>query len=154
MNFCKEASVNEYYQSLHKSLFLSVDTNHAVHPNYPEKLQPQHMPIMNQGCVIPFSAKQHFTSDSPGYALVKTLASQCDVPIQEFMNRNDMNGGSTISPLIASKSGIKTIDVGMPVLAMHSCRETGGVCDLFWMRKLLLEFLQKFGEIKHEILTD
>ena len=86
--------------------------------------------MIHHGIIIKINANQRYATDSVGQAILKTLADKVGVPIQEFIVRNDSLCGSTIGPLIASKAGIKSIDIGAPMLAMHSIRETCGVVDL------------------------
>ncbi len=153
LNFCPEASEDNYFQSLRKSMFLSVDGNHAVHPNYPEKSQMQHQARVNSGVLVPFSSQQYFMSDCSAYSMMKEIAVRTEVPIQEFLNRNDIRGGSTIGPKIASKCGVKTLDLGMPILAMHSAREMAGVIDLLYLKKILIAFMESFGTLKQDLLS-
>ncbi len=146
-SFCKKATPEAYYCALRKSLFFSVDLNHAVHPNYPDKLQPNHLPKLNSGVLCHISCKQNFATDCVGYSLMTTMAEKAGVPIQEIMYRNDSMSGSTIGPHIASKSGIKTVDLGMCMMAAHSAREICGVIDLLYQRKLTAQFYKTYGQL-------
>jgi len=108
------ASREDYYRAIKKSYFISADMAHAIHPNYPERHQSQHLPKIHAGVVIKINANQRYMTDSVSAAILRELASRCGVPIQDFMIKQDGLCGSTIGPMIASKAGIKTIDIGAP----------------------------------------
>ncbi len=123
-----------YHAMLMKSMLLSVDMAHGVHPNYASKHQVNHMPQMHDGVVIKWNANQRYMTDAIGASIVKEIAKKVDVPLQEFIVRNDSSCGSTIGPMIASKLGLKTIDLGVAQLSMHSIREFCGVVDVLKYR--------------------
>jgi len=137
----------DYYRSIRKSFLVSADMAHSIHPNYAEKHQSLHAPRMQAGIVLKTNANQRYTTDTIGASLVREIASKVNVPIQDFMVKNDSPCGSTIGPMMAAKAGIKTIDIGAPQLAMHSIRETCGVVDLLYYRKLFKSFYQNFSSI-------
>lgn len=110
--------------------------------------------MMHEGIVIKMNANQRYMTDSVGMAILKTLACRADVPIQEFIVRNDSLCGSTIGPMMAAKAGIKTIDIGAPQLAMHSIRETCGVVDLYYYKKLFAVFFDEFTELSESLLSE
>lgn len=143
-----------YYQAIHKSFLLSADMAHAVHPNYSEKHQGQHMPKIQEGIVLKINANQRYMTDSVGSSVLKVLAHRANVPIQEFIVRNDSLCGSTIGPMMAAKAGLKTIDIGAPQLAMHSIRETCGVVDLFYYKKLFAVFFTSYYELAEPLLSE
>ena len=91
-------------------------------------------------------------TDTVGSSVLKVLAHRADVPLQEFVVRNDSLCGSTIGPMMAAKAGIKTIDIGAPQLAMHSIRETCGVVDLLYYKKLFAVFLTSYFELSESLL--
>lgn len=93
-------------------------------------------------------------TDSVGIAILKTLASRVEVPIQEFIVRNDSLCGSTIGPMMAAKCGMKTIDIGAPQFAMHSIRETCGVVDLLYYQKLFAVFFEEYSELSEQLLSE
>lgn len=136
-----------------KSFFLSSDVAHAVHPNYAGKYESQHKPIIGGGPVIKINANQRYMTNSPGMVLVKKLADKAKVPLQLFVVANDSPCGSTIGPILASKTGIRTLDLGNPILSMHSIRETGGSADLELQIKLFKEFFEKFSSIEPQIVV-
>jgi len=125
---------------------------HAIHPNYPEKHQSEHAPHLQKGIVLKINANQRYMTDTVGSSVLKVLAHRADVPLQEFVVRNDSLCGSTIGPMMAAKAGIKTIDIGAPQLAMHSIRETCGVVDLLYYKKLFAVFLTSYFELSESLL--
>ena len=112
-----------------KSLLISCDNAHAVHPNYMDKHDAGHLPSINGGPVIKTNVKQRYATNSVTSSRFKHLCEQASVPVQQFVSRADMGCGSTIGPIASSRLGVATIDVGIPQLAMHSCRELTGSKD-------------------------
>ncbi|HID71050.1 MAG TPA: M18 family aminopeptidase [Desulfobacterales bacterium] len=129
--------------ALHDSYFLSLDNAHGVHPNFPEKHDPQHLPLLNHGPVIKYNSNQRYATTSKSAALYKMLASEVDVPVQEFVMNNDLTCGSTIGPIAATNLGIQTVDIGIPSLAMHSIRETSGVKDPYMLYQTISHFYSR-----------
>ena len=127
---------------------------HSIHPNYSEKHQPQHAPKIHNGIVIKTNANQRYATDAVGASLVRALAAKVDVPIQDFVVKNDSACGSTIGPIMSAKAGMKTVDIGAPQLGMHSIRETCGVVDLFYYQKLFSSFYANYAGIAQELLTE
>jgi aspartyl aminopeptidase len=119
----------DYFRALANSFFISADMAHAVHPNNPEKHDPTNKPIINGGPVIKINANQRYTTDSESAAVFKRLCRDHNIPVQQFVNRSDERGGSTIGPISATHVNVRSIDIGNPLLAMHSIRELGGVMD-------------------------
>ncbi len=124
-----------------KSYMLSADMAHAFHPNFPQKYDQQHHPIVNAGPVIKVNHNQKYTSDAHTEALFISLCQQAKIPYQLFVNRNDLACGSTIGPMSASKTGIRSLDIGNPMWAMHSIRESAGVIDHEYMIRAMVEFV-------------
>lgn len=112
------------------------------------------MPKIHQGIVLKVNANQRYATDSVGLALVKSLAKKADVPLQEFIVRQDGACGSTIGPIIAAKAGMKSIDIGAPMLAMHSIRETCGVIDLIYYQQLFNVFFSNYSGLSHDLLSE
>lgn len=131
------ACQQNYHQILVNSVLVSADMAHAVHPNYPEKHDECHRPVMHGGVVIKYNSNQRYATSSRTAALIKAIALKHDIPIQEFMVRNDSACGSTIGPIVSAKLGVATIDVGLPQLSMHSIREMAGTRDVNLGIKLL-----------------
>ncbi len=125
---------------LRKSFFISADNAHAVHPNFPIKHDPQHLPKLGYGPVIKFNANQRYATTAATAAQFRQLCAQAGVPVQEFVSRSDMGCGSTIGPLTATGIGVDTVDVGIPSLAMHSIRETAACSDCLYLCAVLRYF--------------
>ena len=104
---------------------ISADLAHAVHPNITEKHDPTNRPVMGKGPVIKINANQAYTSDAYSIAIYKSICKEANVKYQEFVNRSDERGGSTIGPISSTHLDIPSVDVGNPILAMHSIRELG-----------------------------
>ena len=111
------------------SFLISADQAHALHPNYPEKNDITNFPVLNGGPAVKIAASMSYASDGISAGIFRDLCKRADVPCQTFVNRSDMRGGSTIGPITASQLQIKTVDIGNPILAMHSIRELGGAAD-------------------------
>lgn len=138
----QEKGREEFFRSLAKSFMISADLAHAVHPNIGEKHDPVNRPILNKGPVIKISAKQSYTTDSNSDAVYEEICKQAGVPVQKFVNRSDLAGGSTIGPISSSHLAIRSVDMGTPILAMHSIRELGGVLDHTYVTASFEEFFK------------
>ena len=122
------------------SRMISVDMAHAVHPNYPDRHESGHHPIVGRGPVIKFNSNQSYATDAETAGLFSALCQSQGITPQQFVTRSDLACGSTIGPLMASQTGIRTADVGNPMLAMHSCREMAGSEDVGPMVDVLTAF--------------
>lgn len=127
----------DFYRSLYSSFLISADMAHALHPNAPDKHDPVNRPILNKGPVIKINANQAYTTDSQSDAVFEMLCEKAGVPVQKFVNRSDMRGGSTIGPISARHLDISSLDIGNPMLAMHSIRELAGVLDHWYLKQVL-----------------
>lgn len=136
-----DSSPDALYRARARSFLVSADLAHAVHPNYPDRHEPMHMPRLNGGPVIKYNAKARYATDAPGGARFQAVCRDAGVPCQKFVMRADLPCGSTIGPLAETRLGIRTVDVGTPVLAMHSSRELGGVKDQLYMIRAMERFL-------------
>lgn len=132
--------VEERARMLDASIMVSCDNAHAVHPNYSDKHDANHGPAINAGPVIKVNANQRYASNSETQAMFRHLCEQEGVPVQSFVTRSDMACGSTIGPITAAAIGVKTVDVGIPQLAMHSIRELCGVKDPEYLLRVLMRF--------------
>jgi aspartyl aminopeptidase len=122
------------------SLFISADMAHAVHPNYSDKHDSRHLPVINQGPVIKSHSGQRYATDAVSSAKFESLCKSAGVAVQKFVVRSDMMCGSTIGPITAANLGIRTVDVGNPMLSMHSIREMAGSRDHDDLIKVFQEF--------------
>lgn len=122
---------------LRSSLCISADNAHALHPNYPERHDPNHAPVLNAGPALKTNANQRYATSPRGASVVRRAAQAAGIPLQEFVSNNTMPCGSTIGPITATRLGIETVDVGVPQLAMHSARETCGADDPLRLRDLI-----------------
>ncbi|CAI2367608.1 unnamed protein product [Moneuplotes crassus] len=141
-----------YKAALRHSLCISADMAHAIHPNYTHKHQAQHTPAMHKGIVLKINCNQRYMTDSVNSAIIREIANRADVPLQDFMVKQDLPCGSTIGPALAATVGMKTIDIGAPQLAMHSCREICGTTDAIYYHKLFAEFFRSFKEVAGDLL--
>jgi aspartyl aminopeptidase len=131
-------------RALAQSTLISADMAHAVHPNYADRHEPGHQPQVGGGPVIKQNAGLAYASDAVTAGEFANLCAQAGVSPQRFVSRSDLACGSTIGPITAARLGIRTVDVGNPMLSMHSCRELAGVADVAPMICVLTRF---FGEV-------
>ncbi|MDO5718875.1 MAG: M18 family aminopeptidase [Tissierellia bacterium] len=142
ISICINGEREDFYRAISKSFMISADMAHALHPNYAEKADPTNYPIINKGPVIKLAASKAYTSDGYSSAVYKQLCDNAGVPCQEFTNRSDLRGGSTIGPITSKHLDIAAVDIGNPMLAMHSVRELGGVDDHYYIYKSFIEFFK------------
>lgn len=129
-----------FKRALSNSIMISADLAHAIHPNYTEKSDPTNKPMLGKGPVLKIAASGSYSTDSYASAIFKSVCEKAGVPCQEFVNRSDLRGGTTIGPITASKLNIPVIDMGAPVLSMHSVRELASVKDNEYTIKAFTEF--------------
>jgi aspartyl aminopeptidase len=125
-----------------RSWLVSADMAHAVHPNYADRHEPGHRPRIGAGPVIKTNANQAYATDAESAGFFATLCERAGVTPQNFVTRSDLGCGSTIGPISAARVGIRTVDVGNPMLSMHSCREMAGAADVDPMIAVLGEFFR------------
>jgi aspartyl aminopeptidase len=130
----------DYARALAKSFMISADMAHAYQPNFPSAYDPNHKVFVNKGPVIKVNANLNYSSDSVSVAMFSSWCEQEGVPFQQYSHRSDLPCGSTIGPLTSAKLGIRSIDVGSPMWAMHSIRESAGVLDHESMIKVMKRF--------------
>jgi aspartyl aminopeptidase len=130
-------------RSINRSMMVSTDNAHGIHPNFSDKHDEQHGPILNMGPAIKVNANQRYASDSETRAIFRNICDGAAIPLQSFVNRADLSCGSTIGPLTSSAIGIRTLDVGVPQFAMHSIRELCGARDSFYLYVALREFCKE-----------
>ena len=128
---------------INRSMMISADNAHAVHPNYWDRHEDNHGPKINAGPVIKINANQRYATNSENSAVLRQICARDSVPLQEFVTRTDLGCGSTIGPLTAANVGVSTLDIGCPQWAMHSIRETAGVQDLSYLVRALKAFFER-----------
>lgn len=133
-------SGESYYRTIYQSFMISADMAHSIHPNQIDKHDPVLHPVINGGPVIKIHANQKYTTDGDSGAVFETICQKAGVPYQKFVNRSDLAGGSTLGNISTSQLEIRSVDVGNPMLGMHSVRELGGVKDHEYMIKAFETF--------------
>jgi len=149
MTVIKRLAGDEHQQAacVDGSLFISADNAHGVHPNFSDKHDGNHGPLMNGGPVIKHNASQRYATNSETSGFFRQLCLSEEVPVQAFVVRSDMGCGSTIGPVTAGSSGVRTLDVGVPTLAMHSIRELAGSKDAWYLYRVLTRFFSHKGAL-------
>lgn len=132
-------------RALANSWLISADMAHAVHPAYGDKHDGDHMPKLGAGPVIKRNANWRYGTEADSSALIIGLCDEVEAPYQWFVNRSDLSCGSTVGPIVASNLGVRTVDIGNPMLSMHSAREMCGTADHEPMVRLMSAFLQGRG---------
>ena len=140
-------SEQSYARMVERSLVISADNAHGVHPNYADKHDEKHGPLLNGGPVIKVNASQRYATNSETSAMFRQLCSEAKVSVQSFVVRNDMACGSTIGPITAGATGIRTLDIGVPTFAMHSIRELAGASDAHALSRVLCGFYNRCGPL-------
>ena len=130
----------DYLQDIAGGFMLSADVAHAIHPNVPEKNDITNKPVLNGGVVLKLAASQAYAGDAEAAAIVTALCRQAEIPHQYFVNRSDEKGGSTLGSILSALLPLRTMDIGVPILAMHSARETMGTADQTALEALVQEF--------------
>jgi len=141
---CSPKDESALARATSRSLLISADMAHAVHPNYPDKHDKQHRPMLGAGPVIKVNVNQSYASDGPGVAAFSAACRAVDVTPQHFSSRNDSPCGSTIGPISAARLGVRAVDVGNPMLSMHSCREMAASRDVAPMIRVLTRLFSEF----------
>jgi len=129
-----------FYRAKINSFGISADNAHAIHPNLADNYDPVLRPEMNKGPVIKYNANQKYTSDAMSSATFEMLCKKAGVPMQKYVNKSDIAGGSTLGSILTSQLDIRMVDVGNAMLAMHSIRELCGVMDHYYMKRVFDEF--------------
>ncbi|MFC7788810.1 M18 family aminopeptidase [Microbacterium sp. MAHUQ-60] len=134
------ADATEQRRALAASWHVSSDVGHSVHPNFAHKHDPVVQPILGSGPILKINANQRYATDAVGAAAWSDWCEQAGVSSQEFVSNNAVPCGSTIGPITATRLGIRTVDVGIPILSMHSARELAGVSDLHDLSRVARAF--------------
>ena len=130
----------EYLKKVMEGFCLSVDVAHALHPNAPEKADPTNQPMLGGGTVLKVAANQSYAGDPEAFAVIAGLCEREGIPYQVFTNHSDAAGGATLGSILSAQLPMRTMDIGVPILGMHSARETMGACDQFILTRLLTSF--------------
>lgn len=136
------ADREQQLRSLAASWCVSSDVGHSVHPNYADKHDPVVQPLLGSGPILKINANQRYATDAPGAAAWNAWCAAAGVTSQEFVSNNAVPCGSTIGPITATRLGIRTVDVGIPILSMHSARELAGVSDLWDLSRVAETFFR------------
>jgi aspartyl aminopeptidase len=144
---CYPASSDGFARAVAGSLLVSADMAHAVHPNYPDKHDKQHRPLLGKGPVLKVNVSQRYATDGPTAARFRAACAKAGVEPQTFVSRNDIGCGSTIGPISAAGLGLRTVDVGGPMLSMHSCREMAASADVAPMIRALSALFDDFAPL-------
>lgn len=134
------ASTESFHRAVAKSFLISADMSHAIHPNYADLHEPTHQPLLGGGPVVKINVNQSYATDGESWASFERWAKEAKVSTQRFVVRSDLGCGSTIGPITAAELGIRTVDVGNPMLSMHSCREVAAASDVPQMIDVLKRF--------------
>ena len=132
----------QFFEAIENSFIISSDLAHAVHPNINSMADPTNRPVMGKGPVIKVHAGQAYTSDGYSISVYKEICRECGVEYQEFVNKSDQRGGSTIGPISSTHIDIPSVDVGAPILSMHSIRELGCSEDFYNTYKTFMKFYE------------
>jgi len=139
--FVRGGSYEDRARAFAGTVCVSADTGHAVHPNYAERHDPTHRPMPNGGPILKVNVNQRYATDGVGRGVFADACERAGVPLQDFVSSNTMPCGTTIGPITAARYGITTVDVGVPILSMHSARELCGADDPFLLAGALKAFL-------------
>ncbi|MFF7970611.1 M18 family aminopeptidase [Streptomyces sp. NPDC007905] len=140
--FARGGSYEDRARSFAGTVCLSSDTGHAVHPNYAERHDPTHHPRINGGPILKVNVNNRYATDGSGRAVFAAACEKAGVPLQTFVSNNSMPCGTTIGPITAARHGIRTVDIGVAILSMHSVRELCGAQDPFLLANALTAFLE------------
>ena len=132
----------EFDRAIANSICLSSDVAHSVHPNYSDKHDEDHLPVLGGGPVLKVNANQRYATEAVGTAEFVRACKEADIPVQYFVSNNEVPCGSTIGPITATRLGIRTVDVGTPILSMHSLREMSMISDHDAMAEAMLHWWQ------------
>ena len=143
-------SDEDYYRAIAKSMLISCDNAHAIHPNHPELFDVKNRPVLNKGIAIKESANQKYTTDAFSRAVLKKILDKNNISYQTFANRSDIMGGSTLGNLSNTAVSMNAVDIGLPQLAMHSAYETAGAKDVEYAIEALRAFFETNIDIKDD----
>ncbi|GAA0902576.1 M18 family aminopeptidase [Streptomyces thermoalcalitolerans] len=140
--FARSGSYEDRARAFAGTICLSSDTGHAVHPNYAERHDPTHHPRAGGGPILKVNVNNRYATDGSGRAVWAAACEKAQVPFQSFVSNNSMPCGTTIGPITAARHGIRTVDIGVAILSMHSARELCAANDPFMLANALAAFLE------------
>ncbi|CAO4369092.1 unnamed protein product [Caenorhabditis nigoni] len=140
-------SPTSFEEAIGKSMLISADQAHAAHPNYSVKHEENHRPTFHGGVVVKVNVNQRYATTSTTHAALKQVAFEAGVPLQVVVVRNDSPCGSTVGPILSTKLGLQTVDVGCPQLAMHSIREFADTSSIFQATRLYSTFFERLPNV-------
>ncbi len=141
------STAHEYGALVENSMMISADNAHGIHPNFVDRHDANHGPLLNAGPVIKINANQRYATNSETSGFFRLLAAKDEVAVQSFVVRTDMACGSTIGPITAGETGVKTLDIGVPTFGMHSIRELAGVADAYNLSRVLKRYFNYTGSL-------
>lgn len=135
-------TADDFWRAVERSFMVSADNAHAFHPNHAEKYDPLNRPVMGGGPVIKYNAAQKYATDADGAAVFAEICRRADVPYQRFANHSDIAGGSTLGNILTAQLPLRGVDMGAPVWAMHSARESASAADHAYCTRAFTTFYQ------------
>ena len=133
-------NAEEFFRAVSNAVMISADLAHAVHPNLPEKHDPTNRPLLGNGPVLKIAASGSYSTEGVAAGIFEAVCKEANVPVQKFVNRSDVRGGTTIGPMSAADLCIPVIDMGAPLIGMHSVRELASVKDNFYTIEAFTKF--------------
>jgi aspartyl aminopeptidase len=134
------AASDSFARAMAHSFLISADMAHAIHPNYADRHEPEHAPVLGRGPVVKLNSNQSYATDGLAAARLAQLSKRAEVNLQQYVVRSDLPCGSTIGPITAAELGLATVDIGSPLLSMHSIREMAACADVGHLARLLEAF--------------
>ncbi|KAK3043288.1 hypothetical protein RJ639_002531 [Escallonia herrerae] len=153
-SFTSDAKIQVAKKAIQNSFLVSADMAHALHPNYMDKHEENHQPKLHGGLVIKHNANQRYATNAVTSFIFREIAAKHNIPVQDFVVRNDMACGSTIGPILASGVGIRTVDIGAPQLSMHSIREMCAVDDVKHAYEHFKAYFEECSQLDAKITVD
>ena len=136
------ASDEEVNRAVYRAMLLSVDVAHGLHPNKAGKMDITNKPVLGKGFCIKQASSQSYATDAEAIAILCQICDSKQIPYQKFVNRSDVRGGGTLGSVASTLLPVKTVDIGIPLLAMHSSRELMGAADMDALKDAVTAYFQ------------